>query len=216
MSLLPSWQPGHLGQCLLRAPGAWATGQASLLTQHPAKCSLRGTATGGTKVRCKGDCCHSQHCCELKSGPGRVYHCLPRRHSRCEKLLLSHPLLCPSLWNSEVQSTQGRWDQWARGWGPGLKAQWLSWALFWSVLPLAPRMVSSHPCLPAHIGKSPRGQCTLGPPLLIIMGHPALSKPFLTALEPARSLLTAQTPASTRMLSLHLPGRGRKGFPIPV
>lgn len=62
VSLLPSQQPGHLGQCLLIAPGAWGTGQVSLLTQDPAKCFLREIATVGTKVRCKGDDCHNQYC----------------------------------------------------------------------------------------------------------------------------------------------------------
>ena len=60
-SLLPFRQPGHLGQRLLRAPGAWATGQASLLIQEPAKCSLGGTATVGTKVRSDRDYCHSHY-----------------------------------------------------------------------------------------------------------------------------------------------------------
>ena len=49
MSLLCFQPPGDLGQCLLRAPGAWATGQGPLLTQGLAKCFLRGTAVGGTK-----------------------------------------------------------------------------------------------------------------------------------------------------------------------
>lgn len=85
----------HLGQCLQRAPGAWATGQGPLLTQGPAKCFLRGTAVGGTKLEVRRMTVRA-NTTENRKAPlpsfpgsmeGHISH--PLSHS--------HPFLCPPL-----------------------------------------------------------------------------------------------------------------------
>ena len=207
-ALLPFRSPGHLGQSLLGAPGAWAIGQAPVLIQESAKCSLRGIATGGIKGSTRHRLPSQPLILRIETGQGRRDHGLQGGTEEYANQSSAH--LCGTLRAKPCREdgTVGP-EAGAGAGGSAAKSEITS-----EGLTLTPRVVCSLPGLPAHTGMSPRcpppwwGQ---GLPLLITMVHPLSPK----ALPVSLGLYSLPRPQHPPGCPPHLSGQGRKGLPTP-
>ena len=201
-----------MGQSLLGAPGAWAIGQAPVLIQESAKCSLRGIATGGIKGSTRHRLPSQPLILRIETGQGRRDHGLQGGTEEYANQSSAH--LCGTL-RAKPCREDGTVGPEA---GAGAGGSAAKSGITSEGLTLTPRVVCSLPGLPAHTGMSPRcpppwwGQ---GLPLLITMVHPlspkALPRPHLCPW-----VSTHCPDPSIHQAAHHIClGKGGRGFPHP-